>query len=133
VIVADVSVLVVALVDDTELGERARHRLRGEELAAPEIVYLEVTSALRRLVSRGHAAPRRAALALDDLLDLPVQSARHPHLLPRAWELRQSLTVYDAAYVALAEALDLPLFTADQRLVRAAGPRCIFELFTGMT
>lgn len=131
VIVADASVLVVALVDDTAYGDRARHRLRGEELAAPELVYLEVTSALRRLVSRGHASPRRAALALDDLLDLPVRSARHTHLLPRVWELRTNLTVYDAAYVALAEALDAPLFTADRRLTRATGPRCTFELLAG--
>jgi predicted nucleic acid-binding protein len=133
VIVADASVLVVALVDDTVLGDQARHRLRGEELAAPELVYLETTSALRRLVNRGHVPPRRAALAIDDLLDLPVQSARHPHLLPRAWELRPNLTVYDAAYVALAEELDVPLFTADQRLIRATGPRCTFELLTGLT
>lgn len=130
VIVADASALVVALVDDTTLGDRARDRLHGEDLAAPELVYLEVTSVLRRLVSRELVAPRRAALALDDLLDLPVHSARHPDLLRRVWELRANLGAYDAAYVALAELLDAPLFTADLRLSRAAGTRCTFEVLT---
>lgn len=131
VIVPDASVLVVALADDTALGDRARHRLHGEDLAAPELVYLEVTSVLRRLVSRGHTPVRRAALALDDLLDLPVQCAGHAPLLPRVWQLRENLSAYDAAYVALAEILDAPLFTADLRLTRATGARCTFEMLDG--
>jgi len=70
-------------------------------------------------------------LALEDLLDLPVRSARHPHLLPRVWKLRANLGAYDAAYVALAEILDAPLFTADVGLTRATGARCTFEVLAG--
>lgn len=127
-IVVDASVLVVALVDDTPLGDAARARLRGERLAAPELADLEVVSVLRRLVSAGHTPPRRAALALQDLLDIPIQRARHEQLLPRVWELRENLTAYDASYVALAEALDTPLLTADQRLAKSPGPRCPIEV-----
>lgn len=127
-IVVDASVLAVALADDTELGDRARARLRGKRLAAPELVYLEVTSVLRRLVSAGPLPQRRAALALRDLYDLPLQSARHASLLPRAWELRDNLTPYDASYVALAEALGVALLTADERLARSSGPRCSIEV-----
>jgi predicted nucleic acid-binding protein len=58
--------------------------------------------------------------------------ARAPHrpLLPRCWELRDNLTVYDAAYVALAERLDTTLLTADARLAGAPGPRCLIEVLT---
>ena len=65
---------------------------------------------------------------MTDLLDLPVH--RHPHdiLLPRIWELRRSVTAYDAAYVALAEALDAPLLTRDGKLARSHGHRARIEL-----
>jgi predicted nucleic acid-binding protein len=71
---------------------------------------------------------RRAALALADLVELPMRRAAHRPLLPRCWELRDTVTVYGAAYVALAELLDAPLVTADARLANAPGPRCRFEL-----
>lgn len=128
VIVIDASVLVLALVDDTTAGDLTRQRLRGEDLVAPGVVDLEVTSALRRLTRAKHALPRRAALAVQDLLDLPMRRAPHQPLLPRIWELRDNLTAYDAAYVALAEALAAPLLTADLRIANATGPRCQVEL-----
>lgn len=71
---------------------------------------------------------RRAELAIQDLLAMPLDRAAHQPLLARCWELRDNVTVYDAAYVALAEALGLPLVTADGRLARAPGPRCPIEL-----
>ena len=71
---------------------------------------------------------RRAGLALDDLAALPVQRAPHLPLLRRCWELRENLTVYDAAYVSLAEALQVLLLTGDRRLARAPGPRCQIEV-----
>ena len=71
---------------------------------------------------------RRVQLALDDLRDLRMQRVPHLAMLPRCWELRDNLTVYDAVYVALAEALDAPLLTADARMAGAAGPRCEIEL-----
>ena len=127
-IVADASVLATALGDDGPDGDRARARLRGERLSAPELVDLEVASVLRRQVQGGEADIRRAALALADLAALPLQRAPHRLLLARCWELRDNLTVYDASYVALAEALDVTLLTGDGRLACATGPRCRVEM-----
>lgn len=76
----------------------------------------------------GHLDVRRAGLALTDLVELPLRRAPHRPLLARCWELRENLTVYDAAYVALAEVLDVVLLTADARLANAPGPRCEIEL-----
>jgi predicted nucleic acid-binding protein len=127
VLVVDASVLAVALADDGKDGDKARARLRGEHLAAPELIDLEVASVLRGRLAGGHLDVRRAELALADLVDLPLQRAPHRPLLTRCWELRANLTVYDAAYVALAEALDTDLLTGDVRLAKAPGPRCRIE------
>lgn len=127
-LVVDASVLAVALADDGADGDKARARLRGERLAAPELVDLEVASVLRGRTAGGHLDVRRAELALADLADLPLRRAPHRPLLTRCWELRANLTVYDAAYVALAEVLDGDLLTGDARLVKAPGPRCRIEI-----
>ncbi len=119
-IVIDASVLATALGDDGDDGDLMRDALAGEELAAPEIIDLEVVSVWRRTLTDD----RRAALALCDLEDLPLARAPHLPLLPRCWELRHNLTPYDAAYVALAEALGSELVTADRRLARAPGLAC---------
>lgn len=126
-IVVDASVIATALADGGEDGDRARQRLRGERLAAPSLIDLEVVSAWRRLVAVGELDEHRAALAITDLQDLRIDRVAPSPLLPRCWELRTNLTVYDAAYVALAEALDVPVLTVDGRLARASGPRCSFE------
>jgi predicted nucleic acid-binding protein len=128
VIVADASVLAVALADDGPDGDQARARLRGERLTAPELVDLEVISVWRRQVREGAVDARRAALALADLVALPLRRAAHRPLLARCWELRDNMTAYDASYVALAEALDVTLLTGDGRLARAVGPRCHIEV-----
>jgi predicted nucleic acid-binding protein len=128
VLVVDASVLATALADDSLDGDVARSRLRGEQLAAPELVDLEIASVLRRQVEAKAVDPRRAALALNDLLAMPLQRASHRPLLSRCWELRDNLTVYDAAYVAMAEVLRAVLLTADARLARAPGPRCHVEV-----
>lgn len=127
-LVVDASVLVVALADDGPDGDTARARLRGEDLAAPELLDLEVASVLRRQATSGLIDARRAQMALDDLNASPLQRAPHLPLLARAWELRANLTVYDAAYVALAEALQVVLLTGDKHLARAPGPRCEIEV-----
>jgi predicted nucleic acid-binding protein len=128
VLVVDASVLVVALADDGPDGDQARVRLRGEQLAAPELVDVEVASVLRRQVRLGAVAPRRAEFALADLAAAPVARAPHQPLLGRCWELRDNLTIYDATYVALAEALGVDLLTGDARLANASGPRCHIEV-----
>jgi predicted nucleic acid-binding protein len=123
VIVIDASVLATALGDDGSSGDRARLRLLGETLAAPELVDLEVMSVWRREIRDN----RRAALALTDLEQAPIIRCPHAPLLARCWELRDNLTPYDAAYVALAELLDAPLLTADLRLAGAPQIRCAVE------
>ena len=128
-LVADASVLVVALADDGPDGDQARARLRGERLALPELADLEVASVLRRQTKAGALDARRAGLALDDLAALPARRAPHRPLLPRCWELRDNLTIYDAAYVALAEAIHATLLTGDRRLATVPGPQCPIEIF----
>jgi len=127
-IVVDASVIAPALADDGDSGDRARRRLRGERLCAPEILDLEVMSVLRQLLGAGNLDARRAAQALDDLMDLDLRRIGHRALLRRAWELRRTITPYDAAYVALAEAIGAVLITADRRLATAPGPRCTIEV-----
>jgi predicted nucleic acid-binding protein len=94
----------------------------GLNLHAPHLIDVEIVSAVRRLVASGDAGVERGEEAVADLLDLPM--ARYPHdiLLPRIWELRENFSSYDAAYLALAEALSdegVPLLTTDARLARA--------------
>jgi predicted nucleic acid-binding protein len=128
VLVVDASVLVVALADDGLDGDRTRARLGGQRIAIPELADLEVASVLRRQVTIGGLDTRRARLAWSDLAELPIQRAPHLPLLPRCWELRANLTIYAAAYVALAEALDGTLLTADGRIAKAPGLTCSVEL-----
>ena len=120
--------LAVALADDGADGDAARARLaRDPALHAPHLVDLEVLSVLRRQAA-GLLDARRAGFALDDLVDLPLVRYPHAGFARRVWELRGNLTPYDAAYVALAEALGCPLVTADARLARAPGTRCDVEV-----
>jgi predicted nucleic acid-binding protein len=128
VIIVDASVLATSLGDDGPDGDRARARLRGERLAAPELVDLEVASVWRRQVRAGAMDDRRAVLALADLGALPLRRTPHRPLLARCWELRDNLTIYDAAYIAVAEAWGVLLLTADARLAKAPGPTCTIEL-----
>jgi predicted nucleic acid-binding protein len=127
-IVVDASVVVTALADDGHDGDQARERLHGERLVAPHLIDLEVTSAWRRLAAAGDLDNRRAQLALKDLRSLRLDRVAHGPLIARCWELRENLTVYDAAYVALAEIMDLVLVSADARLAEAYGTRCEIEL-----
>ena len=76
---------------------------------------------------------RRAASAVADLADLPLRRSSHPSCLHRIWELRRVVTPYEAAYIALAEALDVVLVTADARLSRASGVYCEVEAIGGLT
>jgi predicted nucleic acid-binding protein len=128
VIVVDASVLAVALGDDGTDGHQVRDRLADETLVVPELVYLEVISVWRRHVAAKLMPARRAAAALADLADLPMRRSSHQPFLDRIWQLRDVVTPYDGAYVALAEALNVVLVTADARLSRAAGVSCEIEV-----
>ncbi len=125
-IVVDASVVVAALSDDAGFGASVRDRLRGQSLAAPHLLPVEVAAAWRRLVGAGQLEGSRAERALDDLALVKVTLVPHGPLLVRSWELRSNLSTYDAMYVALAESLGVPLFTLDTRMTRAPGPRCEF-------
>jgi predicted nucleic acid-binding protein len=130
VIVVDASVAVTALADDGSAGHELRTRLQADaDLHVPELLDLEVAAVLRRLVVVERTlSARRASEALEDLADLPAERYSHRPLLGRAWELRHNLEAYDAAYVALAEALGAVLVTADRRLARCPGLTCQLEV-----
>lgn len=89
---------------------------------------VEVSNVLRREVLAGTIGRDVAALAHADLLDLRVLTFGFEILAARVWALHPTVTAYDAAYVALAERLDVPLLTLDRRLARASGPSCAFLL-----
>jgi predicted nucleic acid-binding protein len=127
-IVLDASVLVAALVDEDQCGELARARIGDSaSLHAPELLDLEVLSALRRLTSTGIITETRALRAVEDLLDLAVLRYSHQTFSWRMWELRQNLTPYDASYVALAENLACTLVTTDRAMAGCPGLRCSVE------
>jgi len=129
-IVVDASVLANVVADDGADGAIARAALRGEEVAAPDLVDVETVAVLRKRWLADDLTTRRFKRAIDDLADLAV--TRHPTLplMTRAFELRSNVTPYDAAYVGLAEALDCPLLTGDARLAGAPGPRCEVRLLS---
>lgn len=101
----------------------------GESLHAPALVDAEALQAIRRRLHRDVLSPARAREALDDLMDLRLVRYPLPPLLERMWELRDNLSAYDAAYVALAEALDAPLVTCDGKLAKAPGHRARVETY----
>ena len=124
--VVDASVVVAALVDGGGDGRWAEDVLQEEPLAAPHHLPVEVANILRRAALSEDLSPDVASLAHADLLDLRVDLVAYAPLADRVWELRSNVTAYDAWYVALAEQLDVPLATLDQRLSRATGPQCRF-------
>ena len=118
----------MAVVDGGEDGRRIRDRVRNESIAAPDLLRSEVVSVIRRHRSAGKLTDVEAEQAVADLLALPITIYPTGPLLERTWALRDNITTYDACYVALAEALDCPLLTADVRLSRAPGTRCTIEI-----
>lgn len=92
-------------------------------LHAPHLIDLEIAQVLRRYSTSGKCTAARGRQALEDLTDFPLTRYTHDFLLPRIWELRRNVTAYDAAYLALAEALDAVLVTRDARLAAAPGRR----------
>lgn len=123
--VYDSSVYVDALVATGAPGSAARTALRDRAvLEVPAIFSSEVVSAVRALVSRRELSPIRAVTAVEQVRTTRMIQYPFEPFAKRAWELKDNLTVYDAWYVALAEWLETDLVTADDRLVRASGPRC---------
>jgi predicted nucleic acid-binding protein len=127
-IVADASVLAAALVDEGSAGALSRERLLVHDVHVPELADVEVLSVVRRRVLSRQLSVARGADAMRDYADLDLERYAHLSLLPRAWQLRDTVSAYDAQYVALAELLDVALVTADGRLSRAPGPHCQIDL-----
>jgi predicted nucleic acid-binding protein len=125
-VVVDASVVVAALVDSGSVGAWAESVLAQGGTAAPHQLPVDVTNVLRRSVLSGHLAAETAALAHADLLAWPIALFPYAPFASRVWALRQNLSAYDAWYIALAEQLDAPLATLDERLARAPGSRCGF-------
>ncbi len=128
-IVVDASALLEVLLN-TPASARISERLfgRNDTLNSPHVLDLEVVQVLRRYTLSGEMDTERSEQALDDLADLHLNRYPHDVFLLRIWALRHNLTAYDAAYVALAEALDAPLTTRDTALARASGHRAHIEL-----
>jgi predicted nucleic acid-binding protein len=120
VIVVDASAAVSALLRPGP----ARTALVDGSLSAPHPIDIEVGSALRRRVLAGHISAASGWTALDTWRRIGITRYPAGALLSRVWTLRDKLSAYDAAYVALAEALDCTLLTADARLSRTPGLRC---------
>ena len=123
---------IVELLLDTAAGRRVAILLEDPALGVhvPHLVDVEVTSALRRITRSGDIDAGEAEAALDDLRALDLHRHSHEALLDRAWTLRESVSTYDAMYIALAEALEATLVTCDARLHRVKGVNARMELVT---
>lgn len=123
-VVCDSSALVALLADAGRPGRWATEELGGALLAAPSLALYEAANVLRRHELATHITGDQAAQAHADLIALPIELWPYEPLAPRAWELRQNLSIYDASHVALAEALDATLVTLDRQIAGAPGLRC---------
>lgn len=135
-IVADASAIIFYLTDDGPTGHQVRERVgREDTLCAPELLDYEVMSALAGL-SRGtrggkpKLGKRQAEKAMTTFRLLPVERHRTLRLWERVWALSANLSVYDAQYVALSEALDVALVTTDHRIAHSGTARCTIETIT---
>lgn len=128
-LVVDTSAVLAALVAEVPNAALVERLGADGDLHAPHLIDVELVHALRRLVHRGELAGDRAQAARADFSDLPIVRYPHVALLDRMWELRDNITAYDAAFVALSEALGVALVTTDARLASAPGHKAEVERF----
>lgn len=130
-IVLDASAAVSVLLNLDGSASRIRDRMDRESEGphVPHLFEVEVMNVLRRYALGEALSSQRAELALDRLATMKIVRYPHTALLSRIWELRDNVTAYDAAYVALAETLEAPLVTCDARLSRAPGIRAVVEVY----
>lgn len=127
-VVIDASVLVAAVLDTAPLGDWARNVVAGRRLFTPQLAPIEAGHALRRAELARRISSTEATAGYRDVVGLQLDLLDFEPFARRIWELRFNLTLYDAWYVACAEALGIPLATLDARLGRAPGPTCEFLL-----
>lgn len=127
----DASAVVSLLLNLDPEAQAVRDRVNDpdETLHAPHLLDVEVLHVLRRYALGGSLSREGGTEALEELTGMNVIHYPHAPLLERVWELRENLTAYDAAYVALAEALDAPLVTTDGKLARSPGHNARIELY----
>lgn len=123
-VVCDASAVVAILLDAGPDGRWATEIFTGVDLAAPSLLPFEVANIIRRHELAAIVTADQAAQAHSDLLDLAIEQWPYDLLVPRAWQLRQNLTTYDASYVALAELLGTSVVTLDRRIADTPGLRC---------
>ena len=116
--------MVAALVDTGDNGAWAERIIEQDGLYAPELLRVEAANVLRRLERGKEITEQEANAAFEDLMELDVELHAFEPFSERVWELRHNVMSYDGWYVALAEALNLPLATLDGRLAKAEGPKC---------
>jgi predicted nucleic acid-binding protein len=123
--IVDASVLVAALLEPTDVGRRARGALSAcGTMQAPDVIDAECMSALRRLARTHRLTEAQCQLFLHRLRESKIERLPSRHLIGRAWKFRHNASAYDALYIAAAELLDQPLFTADGGLAAAAVKSC---------
>jgi predicted nucleic acid-binding protein len=122
--VCDASAVAALLLDSGPDGQWVTRTINSGQIVAPTLLPYETANVIRRHQLSGQISPDQAAQAHADLLDLAIEMWPYDLLAARAWELRQNLSIYDASYVALAEATGLTLVTLDRRLAKAPGTRC---------
>lgn len=123
-VVCDASAIAALLLDAGADGEWVTQAIGSAPISAPTLLRYETANVIRKHELAGTISPDQAAQAHADLLDLAIELWPYDLLAARAWELRRNLSIYDATYVALAEAMDLVLVTLDSRITRAAGVKC---------
>jgi predicted nucleic acid-binding protein len=127
--VLDVSTAVAALIGRGPERDWALDLVLSQELAAPHFMLAEAANQLRRASLLRRVPDEQAGLAFRELLVMPVTLYAFVDYGQRVWQLRNTVTAYDAWYVALAEDLGVPMATIDNRLIRSPGPRCPFLTF----
>ncbi|MGF1617184.1 MAG: type II toxin-antitoxin system VapC family toxin [Acidimicrobiia bacterium] len=126
--VVDASLIVAAVVDAGPEGRWAEKLLASSGLAAPHLIHAECANAYRRAERSGDLSADLSRQALQDTLSTRIALYAFEPFAERIWGLRETVTLYDAWYVALAEFLDAPLATLDRSLANAPGPACRFEI-----
>ena len=125
-IAVDASAFIAVVTGSQLRGDWVREQLRDQWLLSTHVMPAEVHNALRRMELRGELSPADAMIAREEFFEFNLELYPFAPYADRVWALRRNLTCYDAWYVALAESLDCPLVTIDNRLSRATGPECAF-------
>jgi predicted nucleic acid-binding protein len=129
VLVVDSSAVLEALAAHDPATGLVERLAEDGDLHAPHLIDTEILHALRRMLRKGQISSERAHDARTDYTELTLVRYPHEPLNDRVWDLRENLTAYDATFVALAEALDVPLVTCDARLAAAPGSRARIEVY----